>query len=79
MEAARREAVVIGVDISEAMLNVARRRAADASVAVDLYFGDVQALSFDDDTFDVVFATTVLCFVDAPDSTIRALLNSCAS
>lgn len=70
VEAARRGAQVSGVDISEAMLIVARRRAADASVNVDLHQGDIQSLPFDDDTFDIVTAITVLCFVPDPQQAI---------
>ena len=70
VEAARRGAVASGVDISEAMLIVARRRAADAAVAIDLHLGDVQALPFGDDAFDIVFAVTVLCFVSDPQQAV---------
>lgn len=59
-----------GVDISEAMLIVASRRATDAGVTVDLSFGDDQALPFDDDSFDTVLAVTVLCFVPDPQKAV---------
>lgn len=73
VEAARRGARASGVDISEAMLTVARRRAEDAEVDVDLRKGDVTALPFQDETFDVVFLVTVLCFVgDAPGAVTEA-------
>jgi SAM-dependent methyltransferase len=39
-----------GLDASEALIDVARRRLPDA----DLRVGDMEALPFDDDTFDVV-------------------------
>lgn len=66
VEAARRGAQVNGVDISEAMLIVARRRASDAGVNVELHRGDIEALPFEDDTFHIVTAITVLCFVPDP-------------
>jgi ubiquinone/menaquinone biosynthesis C-methylase UbiE len=66
IEAARLGAAAIGVDRSEAMLVTARRRAADRGVEVELQQGDAQALPFDDGTFDVVIAITVLCLV--PDA-----------
>jgi SAM-dependent methyltransferase len=62
--------VASGVDISEAMLIVARRRAADAAVAISLDLGDVQALPFDADAFDIVFAVTVLCSVPDPQQAV---------
>lgn len=73
VEAARCGAVASGVDISEAMLIVARRRAADAGVTVDLGFADAQALPFDDDSFDVVLGITVLCFVSDPQTAVAEM------
>lgn len=73
VEAARCGAVASGVDISEAMLIVARKRAADAGVTVDLGFGDVQALPFDDDSFDILFAINVLCFVPDPQKAVAEI------
>jgi ubiquinone/menaquinone biosynthesis C-methylase UbiE len=60
VEAARRGAQASGVDNSEAMLRVARRRAADAGASVDLHRADLQEIPFTDDTFDVVMAITAL-------------------
>lgn len=70
VEAARRGAQASGVDTSEAMLRVARRRAADAGETVDLHRADIQELPFADDTFDVVMAITVLCFVPDPQRAV---------
>jgi SAM-dependent methyltransferase len=47
---ADRGARAFGLDASEALLEVARSRLADA----DLRVGDMEALPFDDDTFDLV-------------------------
>lgn len=49
-------AICTGVDLSPAMLEVARRRVPDA----DLRIGDAKDLPFDDDTFDIVLATMFL-------------------
>jgi ubiquinone/menaquinone biosynthesis C-methylase UbiE len=56
------EAQLIGLDISAAMLDRARRnirRAAQgrSSGGIDLVLADAQGLPFDDDTFDVVVST----------------------
>jgi 2-polyprenyl-3-methyl-5-hydroxy-6-metoxy-1,4-benzoquinol methylase len=66
IEAARRGAVVTGVDTSEAMILAAGRRAGHHGVNVELQLGDARALPFEDETFDVVVAVTVLCFVPHP-------------
>ena len=50
-----------GIDVSPAMLDIARARATDTGVAVDLREGDVQTLPFDDASFDTVVCTLVLC------------------
>jgi SAM-dependent methyltransferase len=47
---AARGAHVFGLDASEALLEVARRRLPDA----DLRLGEMEALPYDDDTFDLV-------------------------
>ncbi|MDQ3864961.1 MAG: class I SAM-dependent methyltransferase [Actinomycetota bacterium] len=50
-----------GVDISPAMLKIARRRAGELGVEVDLREADAQALPFPDASFDTVACTLGLC------------------
>jgi ubiquinone/menaquinone biosynthesis C-methylase UbiE len=50
-----------GVDWSPAMLAIARRRAADLGLEVDLRQGDAQALDFPDASFDTVLCARGLC------------------
>ena len=57
---ARRGAVVTGVDASAEMLDVARRRAADAAVGVTFSREDAHRLPFDDRAFDAVICLRVL-------------------
>ena len=59
----RREARVAGLDASEALLAIARRRVPEA----DLRVGDMGRLPFDDDAFDAV--TGFNSFFLAPDMT----------
>lgn len=66
LAAAARGASVVGVDLSQAMLETARRRAKEGGVEVEWQLADATALPFGEDTFDVVLAVTVLCFV--PDA-----------
>lgn len=67
IEAARRGARVTGVDADRAMIDAAARRALEGGVSIDLGIADVRALPFGANTFDLVTAVTVLCFV--PDAT----------
>jgi len=50
------ESKVVGVDITEGMLDIARRKARAAGVSdrADLRVGDVAALDFEDNSFDAV-------------------------
>jgi ubiquinone/menaquinone biosynthesis C-methylase UbiE len=63
-----------GVEWSPAMLDVARRRAADLGLDADLRVGDAQALAFPDDAFDSVLCSFALCAI--PDG--RAALGEMA-
>lgn len=60
------EAEVTGIDMSERMLDRARRRSGRMSRAVTLRRADVEALPFAGDTFDTVTATCVFCSVADP-------------
>lgn len=55
-----------GIDVSKAMLDRARRRAARLGIAVTLVEADVTALPFPDDYFDTSVATCVFCSVADP-------------
>jgi ubiquinone/menaquinone biosynthesis C-methylase UbiE len=50
-----------GIDLSPAMLDVARERAADHRIEVTLREGDAEALPFADGSFDTVVCTLGLC------------------
>ena len=63
--AADRGAAVTGVDSSGRLVELARRRAPEAELMV----GDLQALPFDDDSFDVVFASNLLEHLERPAAT----------
>lgn len=57
---AARGAHVFGLDASEALLEVARRRLPDA----DLRVGEMEALPYDDDTFDLVTGFNAFFFAN---------------
>lgn len=57
------EARLTAIDLSPAMLEVARRRARELGRDVDLRVGDAQALDFPDESFDTVVFTLALCTI----------------
>jgi len=54
-----------GIELSPAMLAIARQRAEELGRAVDLRLGDAQSLPFPDQAFDTVVYTLVLCTIPA--------------
>ena len=52
-----------GIELSPAMLEIARARARELGRQVDLRVGDAQALEFADDSFDTVVCTLSLCTI----------------
>jgi ubiquinone/menaquinone biosynthesis C-methylase UbiE len=52
-----------GIDLSPAMLEIARRRASEMGIDADLRVGDAQALEFEDSTFDTIVITLALCSI----------------
>ena len=52
-----------GIELSSAMLDVAKARANQLGRDVDLRLGDAQALSFPDESFDTVVCTLSLCSI----------------
>jgi ubiquinone/menaquinone biosynthesis C-methylase UbiE len=66
IEAAERGAIVTALDLEREMLDAAQARAASRGVEVTLQQGRAEQLPFEDASFDVVIAVTVLCFV--PDA-----------
>jgi len=64
---------VVGVDISENMLAVARRKARRAGLDIPFQRADAAQLPFGDDRFDIVTITTVMHMV--PESRRRLCLN----
>jgi ubiquinone/menaquinone biosynthesis C-methylase UbiE len=59
----RADVSLIGIELSPAMLEIARARARELGREVDLRVGDAQALEFPDDSFDAVVCTLSLCTI----------------
>jgi ubiquinone/menaquinone biosynthesis C-methylase UbiE len=64
------EVTITGVELSPAMLAIARQRAADLDRSVDLHEGDAQALPFADASFDSVVCALSLCTIPDPAAAI---------
>ena len=63
---------IIGIDLSEGMLNVARERVADERVGrVELRHGDVERLDLRDESVDTVVSTLTMCTIPDPEQASR--------
>jgi len=65
----QRGANVFGLDASQPMLEAARKRASEQHTNVALSLGLAERLPFADESFDVVVAVTILCFVAEAERT----------
>jgi len=57
---------VVGIDLSEEMLNVARKKMNDRGIKLDLKIGDAEDLPFEDGSFDAVVNRAVLWTLPDP-------------
>ncbi len=64
------DVAVTGIELSPAMLAIAKQRAADLGRDVDLHTGDAEALPFDNDAFDTVVCALSLCTIPDPAAAI---------
>jgi ubiquinone biosynthesis O-methyltransferase len=69
--ASKKGARVTGLDISESMLAAAKQRAMAMGVSVEWSRASAEAIPCVSDTFDIVLAVTILCFVREPEQVIR--------
>lgn len=70
---AREGATVTGIDIDELSLEIAAYRTAQEQLAVEIRTGDVTAMDFDDDSFDIVISHQVLEHVPSDEDQIKAV------
>jgi SAM-dependent methyltransferase len=79
LAAARRRAIVTGVDITPALLERAKLRAAAEGLPIDFQQGDATALPFEDGGFDVVISTFGSIFAPDPEKTAGEMSRVCRS
>lgn len=66
---------VVGVDSSQVMLSQAVERATKSGSPVEFRLGDAQRLAFDDDTFDGVRSSRLLCHLDEPRRALTEMIR----
>jgi ubiquinone/menaquinone biosynthesis C-methylase UbiE len=64
---------VVGIDLSEALVAEAKRRAAGSALLVEFRLGDVRKLDFADATFDRIRTDRVLMFVPEIETAIAEM------
>jgi ubiquinone/menaquinone biosynthesis C-methylase UbiE len=67
------DVTLTGIDLSPAMLRIARRRAAGLGRQAELLVGDAQQLPFDDGSFDSVVTALALCSIPDPATAIAEM------
>ncbi|KTG09115.1 hypothetical protein AUR64_15065 [Haloprofundus marisrubri] len=68
---------VTGVDLSQEMLNRARRRADELGIDADLREADAEALPFEDDSFDTVVSSLSTCTFPDPVAALEEMARVC--
>ncbi len=67
------EVRLTGIDVSVAMVDIARRRAVELGLVADLRVGDAQALELPDASFDTVVCTLALCSIPDPRAAVAEM------
>lgn len=66
---------VVGMDVSDLMLDQARTRASAAGADIELVHGDITAMSFTDDEFDAARSERVLQHLETPEIAVAELMR----
>ncbi|WP_249779828.1 class I SAM-dependent methyltransferase [Bradyrhizobium sediminis] len=72
-ELARQGASVTALDADPSMIAAARLRAESEATRAQFVEGNAESLPFDDATFDIVVAVTVLCFVRDAERAVKEI------
>ena len=69
---------IVGIDISDEMLEIARQRARELPhMTIDLQWMDAEALTFADESFDCVVLPYVLSVTPDPDALVKEVRRVC--
>lgn len=66
---------VIGIDVSDEMLNIAREKASNKKLDIEFYNMDVFKLKFDDDTFDAAISMAAFEFIKQPEKALEEIFR----
>jgi len=67
------DVTITGIELSPAMLAIARQRATDLGRDVDLREGDAEHLAFGDGSFDTVVCALSLCTIPSPQAAVAEM------
>ncbi|MBF0659702.1 class I SAM-dependent methyltransferase [Psychrobacter sp. NG25] len=70
---AKRVTSIIGIDPAAQMQTLARKRASDISIPVEVIAVDVQGIHADTDRFDTIVMTFTLCSINDPVSALQEM------
>ena len=68
---------IVAVDISGAMLSIARKRGAKLSMSVSFLLADGEALPFSEKSFDTVVSTLTTCTFPNPVAALQEMARVC--
>src|SRR6056297_173562 len=75
LKLAEKGVMVTGVDISEEMMSIAKRKTAEAGFSIDYKYGDLYELPFGDESFDAVFSMAAFEFIKEPQKAFDELMR----
>ena len=70
---AKKVSLIIGVDPAAHMQSLARARAADISIPVEMIAVDIHGIHADTDQFDTIVMTFTLCSIDDPVAALKEM------
>ena len=66
---------VIGIDISDEMLELARSKAKEAGLDIEFYNMDVYHLQFEPESLDAAFSMAAFEFIDQPEAALNEMMR----